>query len=159
MRAHRPTGLKCFFAAWIFAWVVAIYVPSAVIALGGLSPLAENRSFPAAVLAIADEVAPAAKIGFAVLLAAFLFAARKTVALRRPVALAADILFACLAMFLTLALLPAEWSRGFGIGIDGTRFDPKATLIYLAGGALAGLTFSLSEAKCLARGRQREPHS
>ena len=151
MTAPRSTSLKCFFAAWIFAWVIAIFVPSILIAWAGLSPLAQGRGLPAAILAVADEAAPAAKIGFAFLMGLFLVLARKAIRTQNAVAVGADILLAVLAMLLMLALLPADWSRGFGIGMTGTRFAPAATLIYLAGAGLAGLAFSLSEAKCLRR--------
>ena len=159
MTAGRPISLKCFFTAWIFGWVVAIYVPSALIALSGISPLSAGKSFFGALLAVADEVAAAAKIGFAALLALMLFGARKAAPPRRRVAVAADMVLACLAMLATLLLLPAEWSRGFGIGITGARFDRDATLIYLAGAALAGLSFSLAEARCLAAVGTREPRA
>jgi hypothetical protein len=147
----RRISLKCFFAAWIFAWVIAIYVPSLLIAATGLSPLAEGRGLSAAILAVADEAAPAAKIGFALLTGLFLFAARKAIRAQGPAAVAADMALTILAMLLMLALLPSDWSRGFGIGMTGTRFAGTATLIYLAGAGLAGLAFSLSEAKCLRR--------
>jgi len=54
-------------------------------------------------------------------------------------------------MLLVLALLPEQWSPGFGIGLMGRRFAPEVTIIYLAAALLSGLVFSLSEAKCLAR--------
>ena len=148
MTTPRSTSLKCFFSAWIFAWVIAIFVPSILIAWTGLSPLPRDRGLPAAILAVADETAPAAKIGFALLTGLFLFLARKAIRAQSAVATAADMVLAALAMLLMLALLPAEWSRGFGIGMTGTRFAPAATLIYLAGAGFAGLAFSLSEARC-----------
>lgn len=157
MSTHRSTNLKCYFAAWLFAWVIAIFVPSLLIAATGLSPLAQGRGLPAAILAVADEVAPAAKIGFAVLMGLFLFVARKTIGTQGAAAVAADVALALLAMLLMLALLPADWSRGFGIGMTGTRFAPAATLIYLAGAGLAGLVFSLSEMKCLHRTVRPQP--
>ena len=52
-----------------------------------------------------------------------------------------------LAMLL-LAFLPEAWSRGFGIGLTGARFDPATLPWYLIGGAAAGLAFSLADAKC-----------
>ena len=157
MTAPRRTSLKCFFAAWIFAWVVAIFVPSMLIAWTGLSPLAQGRGLPAAVLAVADEAAPAAKIGFAFLIGLFLLLARKAIRTQDAVAIAADVALALCAMLLMLALLPAEWSRGFGIGMTGTRFAPAVTSIYLVGAGLAGLVFSLSEAKCLSRAIGPQP--
>jgi hypothetical protein len=104
---------------------------------------------PAATFAVADQVAPAAKILFAVLFAAMLSVARR-VTLRRSLGIALDMALSCVAMLAVLALLPAAWSRGFGIGLTGARFTAAPLLIYLAGALLAGLGFSLSETSCLA---------
>jgi hypothetical protein len=154
----RPFSWKCYFTAWIFGWVVAIYLPSALLALTGLSPLAAGRSFTSATFEIADEVAPAAKIGFAVGLGLLLLAVRR-VKLARPAAVAADMLLAGLAMSLALALLPADWSRGFGIGMTGSRFAPGATAIYLLGAVFAGLVLSLAESRCLAHRKPAAPRA
>lgn len=147
---HPPTA-KCFFVGWLFGWVTAIYVPSLLIALTGLSPLAGEDGFLGATLAVADEVAPAAKLGFAVLMAAFVIIARRVSPTRGLPAVALSMLFALTAMLLVLAVLPQTWSRGFGIGLTGTRFAPGATLIYVAGALLSGLIFALCEARCSAR--------
>lgn len=151
MPEARPASLKCVFIAWIFGWVTAIYLPSALIAALGLSPLAEGRSLPAATFAVADEVAPFAKIGFAIAFALFMVTARKLLRARGFAALLADAVLAAAAMLLTLAALPADWSRGFGIGLTGERFAPDVTAIYLLGAVLAGLVFAIAEARCAGR--------
>ncbi|HEY5720795.1 MAG TPA: hypothetical protein VIT45_00585 [Allosphingosinicella sp.] len=145
---------KCLFIALISGWAVAIFLPSALIAILGLSPLAEGRSFPAATLAVADEVAPLAKIGFMLLLAPAMIAARRYLRVRRAIA-AAYALLAVAAMLATLALIPAEYSRGFGIGLGGARFSPGPLAIYLVGAVAAGLTAALAEARCIARNHPR----
>ena len=150
----QPVRPKCFFVALVLAWVVAIYVPSAAIAAAGLSPLAEGRNFAAAVWAVADEVAPAAKIGFAVLLGFLLFVRRR---LGSSLALPADIVLASASMLLIVALLPRAWSRGFGVGLAGIRFDPAPLAIYLAAAAFAGLVFHFSETRCLRRNYPSTP--
>lgn len=150
----RPTHSirpKCFFIALIAGWVAAIFLPSALIAAAGLSPLAAGRNLAAATIEVADEVAPAAKIGFALLFAALLYA--RWLWAPGP-ALPADILTGCVAMLTVLALLPRGWSRGFGIGLAGSRFDPTLAAIYLFSGALAGLCFHLAERRC---GRRHYP--
>jgi hypothetical protein len=150
---------KCFFAAWIFGWVTAIYMTSALIALAELSPLAKGKGISSGTFAVADEVSPAAKLGFAALLAAFALMARWLSPMRNISAVACDMLLAVIAMLLVLALLPEQWSRGFGAGLVGSRFAPATTLIYLAGALLSGLVFSLSEARCSARtGRATADH-
>jgi hypothetical protein len=144
----QPIRPKCFFVALIAGWAVAIFLPSAILAAAGLSPLAAGRNLAAATIEVADEVAPAAKIGFALLFASLLYARRRWL----PVAaLPADILIGCAAFLTVLALLPLPWSRGFGIGLSGNRFDPALLAIYLLGGALAGLAFHLAERRCRRR--------
>ena len=70
---------------------------------------------------MADEVAPAAKIGFALLFVLLLAARRRL--LPRP-AVPADMILGAAAMLAVVAVLPRNWSRGFGIGLAGARFDP-----------------------------------
>ena len=147
----RTVTAQCFFGAWIFGWVTAIFVPSALIALAELSPRSSGKGIIIGTFAVADQVSPAAKLGFGTLTAAFMLSARRFVAVRGIFAIALDVLLAVTATLLVLVLLPEQWSRGFGIGLTGTRFAPEATLIYLAGAFLSGLVFSLSEAKCSAR--------
>jgi hypothetical protein len=150
--AANPVSPKCLFAAWILGWAVAIFLPSALVAFTGLSPLAEGRSLPAATFAVADQVAPAAKIGFGLLFGLMLFVIRR-LNLQWSLQLAADITAACLATFIVLALLPREWSRGFGIGLTGERYHLEALAIYLLGAAAAGLASSISYRRC--KGRHR----
>lgn len=145
-----PVRPSCFFVALIAGWVAAIFVPSAIVAAAGLSPLAAGRNLASATFAIADEVAPAAKIGFALVFALLLYARRSGT--RLP-ALPADMLIGCVAMLTVVALLPLHWSRGFGIGLVGSRFDPTLLVIYLLGGALAGLAFHQAESRCRRRDR------
>lgn len=151
MKVARTTTPKCFFVAWIFGWVTAIFVPSLLIALTGLSPLAAGKNLLSGTIAVADEVAPAAKLAFGILLAGFALAARRLVKVRALLAAILDAGLALAAMILVIAALPQEWSRGFGIGLAGERFASLPTAIYAAGALLSGLVFSLSEARCLAR--------
>lgn len=144
---HRRFRPRCLFLGMIFGWVVAIYVPSALIAAFGLAPPGTPEGILAATWHMTDEIGPFAKLTFAALAAAFFLGTRLA---PMPLALraAADAALGALAMFLLLAFLPADWSRGIGIGLSGQRFDPALLPIYLLGGALAGLTFSLADAKC-----------
>ncbi len=149
----RPSTPKCFFVAWIFGWVTAIYVPSLVITLAGLSPLTTGHNFFGDVFAVADEVAPAAKLAFAFLFASFLILAAKFGSTRATVV---HMALGAVAMLLVVALLPQQWSRGFGVGLAGTRFAALPTAIYIGSGLLSGLVFSLSEARCRARSTTSE---
>lgn len=131
--------------------MTAIYLPSFLIAVTARSPLASGRNLFGDVFAIADEVSPAAKISFAILFGGLLLAVRR---FRGTPATLVDMMLGMAAMFLVIALLPAAWSRGFGIGLSGTRFDLLPTAIYLVGGVLSGLAFSISESRCIARNRE-----
>jgi hypothetical protein len=152
----QPIRPKCFFIALVSGWVVAIFLPSLIVAAAGLSPLAAGRNLAAATFEVADEVAPAAKIGFALVFALLLYARRRW---DRAPALAADILIGCAALLSIVALLPQSWSRGFGVGLSGNRFDPALAAVYLIGGALAGLAFHLAEKKCLRSNYPDDPPS
>jgi hypothetical protein len=54
-------------------------------------------------------------------------------------------------MLLTVGLVPEFLSRGFGIGLTGARFDPSVLPIYLVGGALGGIAFTISVTRCNGR--------
>ena len=153
MDESQKLPLKCFFAAWIFAWVTAIYFPSALIALADLSPATLERSLLLRTFAVADEVAPAAKIGFAILLGGLAMLSRRLLPMSRA-QVVVDMVSAALATLLILAALPLDWSRGFGIGLTGNRFTPAPTAIYLGGALLSGLVFWLSAANCALRARR-----
>lgn len=148
MRLARTLTPKCFFVAWIFGWVMAIYVPSFLITAVGVSPLTTRNNFLSDVFAVADEVAPAAKLAFAIFFASFLILARKFGSARATLV---DMALGAAAMLLVIALIPQGWSRGFGIGLAGTRFAALPTAIYIGGGLLSGFVFSTSEARCRAR--------
>lgn len=148
--------LKCFFPAWLFGWVVAIFLPSAIIAYLGLSPAAAAIGVGfddlfATTWKVGDDVGPFAKLSFgAVLLASFYTLHRAR--LRGAALLGAAVVCGVVAMLAALALLPAEYSRGFGVGLSGARFEPTLTAIYALGGALAGVTFAFALQRCGERG-------
>lgn len=141
-----PFRLKCFFLALTTAWAIAIFLSSALVALAGLSPLARGKALPQATWAVADQVAPAAKIAFVLILAPLLYASERR--LRGASALIADVASACAAMLLALLAVPLAWSRGFGIGLTGARLDPLPLAFYLASAAVAGIAFHFSHARC-----------
>jgi hypothetical protein len=130
------------------AWATAVYVPSLAIAFLSLSPLASRGSLFVDTFEVADEVSPAAKLTYAILLGALLILARS-----RGVrsGLSINILIGTVSMALAVALLPEYWSRGFGIGLNGIRFDPLPSAIYLFGGIASGVVFTLTEARCRSR--------
>ena len=148
--------LRCFFPAWIAAWVVAIFLPSAIIAYLGLSPAAAEigvgfDSIFATTWKVGDDVAPFAKLSFGALLLAQFYAVQR-MRLDRIALYVVAIAAGAFAMAFALAFLPAEHSRGFGISLSGVRFDPTLTPIYVLGGALAGAVFAFALQRCGERG-------
>jgi hypothetical protein len=140
----RLRGLRCGGAAWLFGWVTAVFLPGLPIALErhGLDRL------PANVWKMADDIGPAAKLLLgALLILAFWLSARVRIG---PLAVRAA-LGGLAAMAAALALVPAVWSRGFGIGLSGARFDPDVLPWYAIGAAAGGLVFALALARCRAR--------
>ena len=144
----RPKSPKCFFAAWVLGWTTAVYLPSLLISLLSLSPLPPVGNLFLDVFEIADEVSPAAKLSYGIIFGALVIAARAGGARR---GLLVNVPIGVISIALVVALLPENWSRGFAIGLNGVRFDPLPTAIYLPGGAASGLVFSLVETKCLSR--------
>lgn len=140
----RLNDLKCSGPAWLFGWVTAVFLPSLLIAFErhGLAGL------PGATWKVADDVGPFAKLLLGALLMLFFWLATR---LRfGPLALRAA-LAGLAAMALTLALIPAGYSRGFGIGLTGARFDPAVLPWYAIGAVAAGCVFALALARCRAR--------
>ncbi|MDG2532357.1 hypothetical protein P6144_01750 [Sphingomonas sp. HITSZ_GF] len=140
----RLTGLRCSGPAWLFGWVTAVFLPSLLIAFErrGLEGL------PGHSWKVADDVGPFAKLLLGgLLMLCFWLATRVRVG---PLALWAA-LGGLAAMALSLALIPAGYSRGFGIGLTGARFDPAILPWYAIGAVAAGCVFALALARCRAR--------
>ena len=155
MQCARSTPPKCFFTAWVLAWATAVYLPSILIALLSLSPLASGGNLFLDTFEVADEVSPAAKLTFGFLFGASLILARVGGAGGK---LSVNVSIGAASIALVVALLPDYWSRGFGVGLTGARFDLLPTAIYLIGGLASGAVFTLTEIKCLSRGQGRAPH-
>jgi len=140
----RLRDLKCGGPAWLFGWVTAIFLPSLIIALArhGIADL------PATTWKVADDMGPFAKLMLGgLLILGFLAASRLRTG---PLALRAA-LAGLAAMALTLALLPVAWSRGFGIGLAGARFDPQLLPWYAIGAIASGVVFAFALTRCQAR--------
>lgn len=148
MPSARPTSPKCFFVAWVLAWAAAVYLPSLAIALLTLSPLPSGGNLLLDTFQVADEVSPAAKLTYAVFFGSLVILARLGGAGH---GMSINVPVGVISMALVVALLPEYLSRGFGIGLNGVRFDLLLTALYLIGGLASGIVFSLSEAKCLSR--------
>ena len=146
MRSTIPLKAKCFFVAWVFGWFIAVVVPSVLIAVTGLSTQTQGVHLLRDVFDVADEVSPAAKLSFAVAFAGALIFVRVLLSIR-TIYLDASVGMVC--MLVVVALLPVDWSGGFGVGLSGSRFAPLPTVFYALGGLLAGATVSISETRCI----------
>jgi hypothetical protein len=151
---QRSGGLRCTFIALLTAWVVMVFGTSAFLVLAGLAGATSGGApAPSRLLAAtwhaADDIGPAAKILLIAIFAALVLAAERLVRVRaswQRYALNAGVGVA--GMLLTLVLIPAALSRGFGIGLTGARLDPAALPFYLAGAALGAVAFTRSAARC-----------
>ena len=160
--AGRP--LRCWLAALLTGWVTMVFVSSALIVLRGV-PNAMTRSGvghagpAAATWRVADEMGPAAKLLLVALFAALLWLGERWLWASAPAhgrrspwtPYALNVCLGLVAMALTLALVPAAFSRGFGVGLTGARFDPAVLPLYLSSAALGAVTFTVSLARCRAR--------
>lgn len=146
--------LRCFLTAWVVAWAVGVFLPSALVAVTGLAGGAEPPSRDIGALLgatwrVADAVSPLAKLSFGALFALLLLAAGRM----SPARPAPPLLLCCLAgivaTVLVLQFLPAQLSTGFGVGLVGVRFHGALLACYLAGAVAAGATFHLAIQACL----------
>ena len=133
-----------------------VFVPSAMIALLGFSNAPNGTpvglsNLPATTWEVADEVGPAAKLLMIALFAALVLLGERLGPGTTWKRYALNIALGIGAMLLVLGLLPEALSRGFGIGLTGARFDPSILSIYLVGGVLGGLAFTVSVTKCRAK--------
>ena len=153
--------LRCWLVALLGGWVTMIFGSSALIVLWGV-PNAMTRSgvgspgMLAAMLRVADEMAPAAKLLLVALFAALLWLREWSRAgtcghAPRWTRYALNISLAVAAMALTLGLLPTAYSRGFGVGLTGARFDPGVLPLYLISAALGAVAYTWSVTRCRAR--------
>ena len=135
-------SVKCWLGGLLVAWVVQIFGTSMLVAIGWHDAVTLS-----AIWAVADDVAPFAKISFILILALLVAPLRQ-----RELPWPADIVWwagaSIAAVLLVLALLPQHLSRGFGIGLTGSRFDPSLLPSYLIAGFLAGCAGALLRRRC-----------
>ncbi len=155
-------GLRCTGPAWLFGWVVAVFLPSAIIALSGLSASARTigsagsggsgfKDILATTWKVADDMGPAAKLMLGGLLLVFLLGSGARLDQRSGRAFVVNGLLGALTMLGVLLFLPESLSRGIGVGLSGHRLDLATLPAYLAGGLLAGIVFTWSLRRCAGR--------
>jgi hypothetical protein len=151
MAAER-SELRCTLTALLAAWVTMIFGTSLLMAAFG--PLGADQTglwdLARAALDGADEMGPAVKLLLIALFALQVLGGRRFDPQRPWQRAAVNAAFGMSAMLLALAMIPESFSRGFGVGLTGARFDPAVLPLYLCGGALGGVVFALSRARCRA---------
>lgn len=145
--------LKCTLLALLTGWVTMVFVTSALIVLLGVpnSMTVEGVGRPglaAATWRVADEVGPAVKLLLIAIFAVLVLLGERSGLRRLWQRYALNMIGGIGAMLLALGLVPGALSRGFGIGLTGARFDPSVLSIYLVGGALGGVAFTVSVTRC-----------
>lgn len=156
----KTVVLRCSGPAWLAGWVIAVFLPSALIASLELSEPAAAlgdgiQHLPAATWKVADDVGPAAKLLLGGLLALLFLVSERLALIRATPGFVRNMAAGLLAMTSTLYLIPAPYSRGFGVGLTGARFDGATFPLYLVGGAVAGLVFTYSLARCAQKERRK----
>jgi hypothetical protein len=143
-------NLRCTLVALLAAWVTMVFGASALTVLFGIA-----GPRPSGVLGIgagtwkaADAIGPVVKLLLIAIFAALMLLAERdggsgNLRVRHA-------LNGVGAMLLTLIVIPESLSRGFGTGL-GERFVAPLMASYVVAGALGGLVFTVSVARCRAR--------
>lgn len=166
-QAARP--LRCWLLALLSGWVTTVFGASALIVLRSV-PNAMTRSglgspgWLPATWRVADEMAPAAKLLLVALVAILLWLGERSVpqspgtdgSARWWWPYVRNGVLGATAMLLTLALVPTTFSRGFGVGLTGARFDPMTLPLYLLSAGLGAIVYTFSVTRC--RAAAADPH-
>ena len=146
------SDLRCTLAALLAAWVTMVFGTSLLMAAFGPGPGPTTlQELGRAVWKGADDIGPAVKLLLIVLFALQqLGGRRRDPKLGSERSLLAGGILGAFAMLYTVALIPRSYSRGFGVGLTGSRFDLAVLPIYLCAGVLGGVVFTLSRERCRA---------
>jgi hypothetical protein len=151
MTAQRSDP-RCTLTALLAAWVTMVFGSSLLMAaFGPVEPGPSGvQELARAVWKGADDMGPAVKLLLIVLFGAQMLGGKRRDPPRPEYSIVLRALLGAFAMLMTLALIPESLSRGFGVGLTGARFDRATLPIYLCAGALGGVVFTLSRARCRA---------
>lgn len=156
IQAGKP--LRCWMLALLSGWVTVVFTSSVLIVLRDVPNAMTRAGFGspgwiAASWRVADEMAPSAKLLLVAILAMLLWLSEQWLPARMADAqtwqsFLRNIGIGWVSMILTLALVPADLSRGFGVGLSGTRFDPVVLPLYLVSAALGAIVYTVSVGRC-----------
>lgn len=155
--ATERSDLRCTLTALLAAWVTMVFGTSLLmVAFGPLAPgPAGAQELARAVWKGADDMGPTVKVLLIVLFGLQVLGGRRRDPQSSGLGVIVNAMLGASAMLLTLALVPESLSRGFGTGLTGARFDAATLPIYLCGGALGGVVFTLSRERCRAHRSRR----
>lgn len=145
-----PTSkLSVTLKSLLAAWVTLIFGTSLLLFL--FAPVnfkVYNSNYLANLLTsvweIGDAMGPAVKLSLIALFGTLVFTFQKNGTGEPTYLYLKSIVFALVATLLVLAFLPADYSRGFGIGLTGSRFDGQVLAIYLIGSVLGGAVYAFT---------------
>lgn len=143
-------NLRCTLVALLTAWVTMVFGASAITVLFGIAVPGRPGvlGFVAATWKAADAIGPVVKLLLIAIFAVLVLLSERDGSGHLRVRHAVN---GAGAMLLTLAVIPESLSRGFGTGLAGNGFVAPLMASYLIAGALGGLAFTLSAARCRAR--------
>ncbi|GAB3972058.1 hypothetical protein GCM10028806_23470 [Spirosoma terrae] len=135
--------------ALLAAWITIIFGTSALFTL--TNPITFKTysnnvflNFFISTWEIADEIGPIVKISIIIIFAILVSISTNVIKYPQNSIYLVNAVLAILSVVIVLGLLPKAYSRGFGIGLTGIRFDHQTLPIYLIGSALGGLVYSYS---------------
>jgi hypothetical protein len=135
--------LKALLAGWgtiVFATSILIYI-----AQPNTGKMYHKNTFIntlRSIWEVADEIAPWIKLSIVIIFGLLTFAFGKFEQKSTLFFYFSSIVFSLVAVLGVLTLMSIDYSRGYGIGLTGKRFDKDMIPIYWCGAVLDGLVYS-----------------
>ncbi|MES3019682.1 MAG: hypothetical protein V4721_17975 [Bacteroidota bacterium] len=91
---------------------------------------------------LGDAIGPIVKLSLIIIFAILVSMLRNNFNEKPQFVYVKSITFALLSMLLVLFFLPLEYSRGFGIGLTGSRIDTSVFFFYIIGAIAGGIVYA-----------------
>lgn len=146
----KGSNLGNFLKSLLFSWVAIVFGTSMLIAAFAPIPIKQYQAQPVLnylqqCWEIADEMGPVVKLSIIALFSVLIYLFKNyTLRHHNLLAYVTAVVIAISTILIVLAFLPASYSRGYGIGLTGTRFDMAMLPYYLSGALLGGIVFPFS---------------
>ena len=133
--------------AFLAGWVAMIFCTSALLVLFApiLLPVYHTNvliNFLQSTWEVADEMGPLVKISLIIVFGILVFLFKGVLNSPAIWVYTKYISIAIISMIIVLGLLPSDYSRGFGIGLTGMRFDKNVLHLYILGAMIGGALFA-----------------